>query len=233
MLVAAGYHRTSLVEERGEVAARGGILDLFPPHLDRPVRLEFDFDEIGSLRHFDPASQRSNEDLHSIVAIPPRAYRLPHELDRLLQRVREMGRAQGVPESNIYALTESLARRHLPPGIENLEALLHEELESLFDYLPTSTLIVVDDPEAGLAEFSHQGKPHVAEADDPDPDLSAFEQGDKIVHGLALLLSRLDMPSAKALSRSGTGCAILGPGRRWVNEKKHRPPAIQGGEIAA
>lgn len=159
VLVAAGYHRTSLVEERGEVAARGGILDLFPPHLDRPVRLEFDFDEIGSLRHFDPASQRSNEDLTSIVAIPPRAYRLPHELDRLLQRVREMGRAQGVPESNIYALTESLARRHLPSGIENLEALLHDELESIFDYLPPSTLIVVDDPEAGLAK----GRAYVGE----------------------------------------------------------------------
>ncbi len=151
VLVAAGYHHTSLVEERGEVASRGGILDLYPPQLDQPVRLEFDFDEIGSLRHFDAASQRSNEELDAVVAIPPRAYRLPHEPGELLQTVREMGRAQGVPESDIYALTESLARRHLPAGIENLEALLHEELESIFDYLPPSTLVVVDDPEAGLA----------------------------------------------------------------------------------
>ena len=45
----AGYQRTSLVEEAGEVAARGGILDLFPPHLRQPVRLEFEFDEIGSI----------------------------------------------------------------------------------------------------------------------------------------------------------------------------------------
>ena len=151
VLVSAGYHRTVLVEERGEVASRGGILDVYPPQLDRPVRIEFDFDQIGSLRHFDPASQRSNEDLDSIVAIPPRAYRLPHELDDLVQRVRTLGRAQGAPESNIYALTESLARGHLPAGIENLETLLHDELESLFDYLPPSTLVVVDDPEAGLA----------------------------------------------------------------------------------
>ncbi len=151
VLIAAGYHHTSLVEELGEVASRGGILDLYPPHLDRPVRLEFDFDEIGSLRHFDPASQRSNEELHTVVAIPPRSYRLPHEPGELLQTVRELGRAQGVPESNIYALTEALARRHLPPGIENLEALLHEQLESVFDYLPPSTLVVVEDPEAGRA----------------------------------------------------------------------------------
>ncbi len=86
-----------------------------------------------------------------MVAIPPRAYRLPHEPGELLHTVREMGRAQGVPESDIYALTESLARRHLPPGIENLEALLHEQLESVFDYLPPSTLVVVEDPEAGRA----------------------------------------------------------------------------------
>ena len=74
VLAPAGYHRTSLVEERGEVGARGGIVDLFPPQLDRPVRIEFDFDAIGSLRRFDPTTQRSEGELDSIVAIPPRAY---------------------------------------------------------------------------------------------------------------------------------------------------------------
>lgn len=155
VLVSAGYHRTNLVEERGEVAARGGILDLYPPQLAQPVRIEFDFDEIASLRHFDPASQRSDQELRSVVAIPPRAYRLPHDIDTLLRRVRELGRGQGVPESNIYAVTEPLARRHLPPGIENLEALLHDELESLFAYLPPSTLVVVDDPDGGRARADH------------------------------------------------------------------------------
>ncbi len=147
VLTSAGYQRTALVEERGEVASRGSILDLFPPQLDRPVRLEFDFDELGSIRDFDPETQRSDHERDSIVAIPPRAYRLPHDLDGLLQGVRQLGREQNVPESNIYALTESLARRHLPPGIENLEALLHERMETLFDYLPEETLVIVDDPE--------------------------------------------------------------------------------------
>jgi len=106
ILVAAGYHRTSLVEERGEVAARGGILDVFPPQLERPVRLEFDFDHVGSLREFDPATQRSATELRKMVAIPPRAFRIPHDVDRLAQRARAMGRAQGLPESNIYEVTE-------------------------------------------------------------------------------------------------------------------------------
>ena len=151
VLVAAGYQRVGLVEERGEVAARGGILDLFPPQLAWPVRLEFEFEQIGSIRHFDPATQRSQEELRACVAIPPRAYRIPHDLDALLQRVRGIGRERRVPESNIYAVTEPLARRHAPPGIENLEALLHDELETLFDYVPQGALLVVDDPETGRA----------------------------------------------------------------------------------
>ena len=151
ILVSAGYHRTSLVEERGEVAARGGILDVFPPQLDQPVRLEFDFDSIGSLREFDPTTQRSAAELRRVVAIPPRAFRLPQDVDRLAQRARALGRAQGLPESNIYEVTEALARRRLPPGGENLEALFHDAVESVFDYLPPRTLVVIEDPESGLA----------------------------------------------------------------------------------
>ncbi len=151
VLVSAGYHRTSVVEERGEVASRGNILDLFPPQLDRPVRLEFDFDDIRSIRHFDAGTQRSDEECDSVVAIPPRACRLPHDTDPLLQRLRQIGRESRIPESNIYALSESFSRHHLPPGVENLEALLHDGMETVFDFLPECTLIVVDDPETGRA----------------------------------------------------------------------------------
>jgi transcription-repair coupling factor (superfamily II helicase) len=148
VLVSAGYHRTSLVEERGEVAARGGIVDLFPPQLERPVRLEFEFDTLGSLRLFDPATQRSEGELDRVVAIPPRSFRLPHEPDALVQRVRKFGRAERVPESKIYELCEALGRRHAPAGIENLEVLLHEHMETIFDYLPASARVLVEDPEA-------------------------------------------------------------------------------------
>jgi transcription-repair coupling factor (superfamily II helicase) len=151
VLVAAGYHRASLVEERGEVAARGNVLDLFPPQLERPVRLEFDFDQLGSIRAFDPVTQRSSEELRAVVAIPPRPLRIPHDTGALVQRVRSYARARGLPESNIYAATESLVRRVPPPGVENLEPLFHDTLESVFDYLPAASLLVVEDPEAGRA----------------------------------------------------------------------------------
>ena len=152
VLAQAGYHRTNLVEERGEVGARGGIVDLFPPQLDRPVRIEFDFDAIGSIRRFDPATQRSEGELDSVVAIPPRAYRLPSDRDALIQAARRMGREQKLPESQIYNVTEAFARRALPPGVENIEALLHAgDMETVFDYLPAAARVVVDDPEVGRA----------------------------------------------------------------------------------
>src|SRR5918996_1036947 len=58
-LLRCGYHQVDLVEEWGDFGVRGGIVDFFPPHLPRPVRLEFMGDEIESLREFDLASQRS------------------------------------------------------------------------------------------------------------------------------------------------------------------------------
>ncbi len=92
VLVQAGYHHSSLVEERGEVAARGDIVDLFPPQLERPVRLEFEFEDIGQIRSFDPTTQRSDQELRHVIAIPPRGCRLPSALDDLEQRARALGR---------------------------------------------------------------------------------------------------------------------------------------------
>jgi transcription-repair coupling factor (superfamily II helicase) len=71
-LVGAGYARMPLVEERGEIAVRGGILDVFPPHRAAPVRIELLGDEVESIREFDPASQRSQTPLGHVVAPPPR-----------------------------------------------------------------------------------------------------------------------------------------------------------------
>ena len=58
-----------------------------------------------------------------------------------------MGREQKLPESQIYNVTEAFARRALPPGVENIEALLHAgDMETVFDYLPAAARVVVDDP---------------------------------------------------------------------------------------
>ena len=58
-LVAAGYARVELVEKRGEFAVRGGILDVFPPTEEHPLRVEFWGDEVEEVRYFKVADQRS------------------------------------------------------------------------------------------------------------------------------------------------------------------------------
>jgi len=71
-LLAAGYARMPVVEERGELAVRGGILDIYPPHRHSPVRVELWGDEVESIREFDPVSQRSQRPVAHVAAPPPR-----------------------------------------------------------------------------------------------------------------------------------------------------------------
>jgi transcription-repair coupling factor (superfamily II helicase) len=65
-----GYTRTDVVEMTGEYALRGGILDVFPPETDRPLRLELFGDEVESIRKFDPATQRSSGDVDEVTLLP-------------------------------------------------------------------------------------------------------------------------------------------------------------------
>ena len=70
--VALGYRREPVVESPGEFSHRGGILDLYPPHCNLPVRLELFDDEIDAIRYFDPATQRSVRPAAAVQAIPAR-----------------------------------------------------------------------------------------------------------------------------------------------------------------
>ena len=65
-----GYSATDVVEMPGQYAARGGILDVYSPEADRPVRIEFFGDEIESMRKFDPASQRSSNPVDEALLLP-------------------------------------------------------------------------------------------------------------------------------------------------------------------
>src|SRR5213594_3670111 len=118
-LVGAGYSRLPLVEERGELAVRGGILDIFPPHRASPVRIELLGDEVESIREFDPASQRSQTPLGHVVAPPPRDV-LP---DRafVIERsdaLRALAAHEGVSARAADEMIDSLLRGHVPPGAE-------------------------------------------------------------------------------------------------------------------
>jgi transcription-repair coupling factor (superfamily II helicase) len=150
ILLAAGYARMPIVEERGELAVRGGILDLFPPQRARPVRVELLGDEVESIRDFDAASQRSLEARSHVVAPPPREILL--DRSRVIERsdaIRALAASQKVPARAVDQLLDTLLRGTLPPGAEALAPLLQAGLETVLDFLPEDALVVVDDPEAG------------------------------------------------------------------------------------
>jgi len=149
-LLAAGYQRMPIVEEPGELAVRGGILDVFPPQRSRPVRIELLGDEVESIRAFDAASQRSQGALPRVVAAPPRELLLDRR--RVVERtdaLRRLAEAQRIPARQVDELLDSLLRGTLPPGAEALAPLLQERLESVLDFLPEDTLLVLDDAAAG------------------------------------------------------------------------------------
>jgi transcription-repair coupling factor (superfamily II helicase) len=149
-LVGAGYSRMPLVEEPGEIAVRGGILDLFPPHRQNPLRVEFFGDEVDGIREFDASSQRSQAKLAHAALPPPRE--LLFEREDVIEHgdeIRALGTEQGISAGDVDVLIDSLLRGHVPPGAEALAPILQPGQESVLDYLPDDTLVILDDPDAG------------------------------------------------------------------------------------
>lgn len=132
-----GFVRASTVREPAEYAVRGGILDLFPPGLDMPVRLDFFGDALESIRVFDAQTQRSDEQLRALDLVPVAEFQLITETIRRFRTgyVAEFGAAG--PDDLLYeAVTEG--RRY--PGIEHWLPLFHDKLGTIFDYLPGTAL---------------------------------------------------------------------------------------------
>ncbi|MBW1882044.1 MAG: transcription-repair coupling factor [Deltaproteobacteria bacterium] len=153
-LIGVGYQRMALVEEPGEVAVRGDIVDVFPPQLAKPLRIELWGDEIDSIRSFDPASQRS--EMGSATALLPPPRELLFDREEVIERseaIRAEATAQSIPTREIDELIDSLLRGHVPPGAETLAPLIQPGGESVFDYLPEDTLVLVEEPEEGAARL--------------------------------------------------------------------------------
>jgi transcription-repair coupling factor (superfamily II helicase) len=142
-LAAAAYTRTDLVERRGEFAVRGGILDVFPPTEEHPVRVEFWGDTVEEVRWFKVADQRSLElAQHGLWAPPCRELLLTETVrDRARQLARE------VP--GIADMLAKLAEGIAVEGMESLAPVLLQDtgMQSVVDVLPARSLVVLVDPE--------------------------------------------------------------------------------------
>ncbi|MCW2494837.1 transcription-repair coupling factor [Jatrophihabitans sp.] len=140
-LVNAGYARSELVESRGDFAVRGGILDVFPPTEEHPLRVEFWGDEVEEIRYFRVVDQRSLEIAqHGLWAPPCREILLTPQVQakaaELLAEYPELG-----------DLLDPISRGEAVEGMESLAPVLVPQLSLMLHELPPGSQVLVCDPE--------------------------------------------------------------------------------------
>lgn len=182
-----GYEPVAEVEEPGQFSHRGGIIDLFPPTLPRPVRIEFFGDEIDSLRTFDQETQRSLNPIHMCFIGPAR--------EALPARGPEAAKELATLESNILHRDaqerwqhdlDQLRQRHSFEDIAFYLPYLHSQA-TILDYLPRNGLLILDNPamiQNRITELDAQAKDskerHERERDNPAHLQDAYMRWDQI-----------------------------------------------------
>ena len=143
-LVTLAYTRVEMVEKRGEIAVRGGILDIFPPTYDHPVRVEFFGDEITDMRTFAVTDQRSIDAVTSLTAPACREILLTEEVRNRAAHLSSEG--TGDP-----TLAEMLGKLAAGIAVEGMEALIPVLVPGRLTLLPElllpGTHVVLADPE--------------------------------------------------------------------------------------
>jgi transcription-repair coupling factor (superfamily II helicase) len=145
----SGYQSTPLVQEPGTFARRGGIIDIYPPAADQPIRIDLFGDDIESLRTFNPSTQRSERRLSSVLLLPTfdlPAWRLPEaarEVARLNRRKLRME-----VDAEWDRTIERMEVGSAPPSVELFSAYLSTGSSSLMSYLPENALVTLDEPAA-------------------------------------------------------------------------------------
>ena len=136
-LAANGYSRTGTVRERGEFAVRGGIVDIFPPGFELPLRLDMFGDTLDAVRSFDPESQRTVGQLSGVDLVPASEIHLDAETIRRF-RAGYVATLGAVNDGDPLYAAVSEGRKHA--GMEHWLPLFHEKLETVFDYMPGATI---------------------------------------------------------------------------------------------
>ena len=148
-LTAAGYLRIPQVEEHGEFAVRGSLIDIFPMGSARPLRIDFFDDEIESLRYFNAGTQLSGDNATGIEILPAREVPLDQDnIRRFKQRYRE--RFEGQPSrSRVYS---DVAGGIAHGGIEYYLPLFFAETAGFLDYLAAGAVVLAPQDLPGVLQ---------------------------------------------------------------------------------
>ncbi|HSW36346.1 MAG TPA: CarD family transcriptional regulator, partial [Candidatus Limnocylindrales bacterium] len=159
-LVERGYERVSLTENKGQFSARGEVIDVYPPGVNMPFRLELFGDTIQSLRWYDPQTQRSGGHLENASVIPARELVLPgsvyHRGEQLIQsnleqtlvKLRRRGEVDVLARLK-QRVGQQIERLSEPDGLDLFNSyfsFFYEDGASLLDYLPPDFLVFLEEP---------------------------------------------------------------------------------------
>jgi len=218
VLVAAGYLRVPQVEEHGEIAVRGSLLDLFAMGADEPLRIDFFDDEIESLRHFDVESQMSGAEISQIRILPAREVPLDEsDIREFRRRYRE--RFEGQPSrSRVYReISEGIAHG----GIEYYLPLFFDETSTLLDFLPKNAIAFIPDDLESILGQTWQEILDRYEICSLDPERPVLTPDESFVGTRAIDLRLAEMQSIRYSSQS---VATI-PGS--MNLPARLPPALR------
>jgi transcription-repair coupling factor (superfamily II helicase) len=134
-----GFVRASTVREPGDYAVRGGIIDLYAPGMAEPVRLDFFGNTLETIRSFDPESQRTTDQLRALDLVPVAEFQLTSETIRRFRLGYVAAFGAPSPDDVLYHAVSEGRRQ---PGMEHWLPLFHDQLETLFDYLAGSPVVL-------------------------------------------------------------------------------------------
>jgi len=171
-LIHLGYESVSLAQTVGDFSVRGGIIDIYPPPFthdadslhEGPIRLDFFGDTVESLRAFDPATQRSQQELREAVLLPVSDILFPAAGSHatMQKRLAEAAASHLWDSQKAGQLGEQIERRHRFAGIEFFLPLFYPDPDqapaTLLGYLPPGTRLIAIDPGSGrkAAELVHE-----------------------------------------------------------------------------
>ncbi len=144
--VAHGYRPETVVEQPGTFSRRGGLIDVFPPNLPKPVRIELFGDEIDSLRLFEPITQRSEERINQFT-LAPASEALLRLAGFALERASQLDMSLCHPPARME-YQEDLARLEQGVAFRGIEFYLpffYSQPATILDYLPADGVCIIDD----------------------------------------------------------------------------------------
>jgi transcription-repair coupling factor (superfamily II helicase) len=233
-LLSAGYAPASMVVEAGQFARRGGLLDVFPPALPQPVRIELFDDEIDSLRAFDPGTQRTSARLEEALLTPAREA-LPGGGSQVAQHLQAW--FDSLSQTDMTSPRpdrESLSTGSAFPYLETYLPYLVPAPVNLLDYAPADALIVLEDgaevfdtaaaiEQAAISARAEKRSAGLLPDDMPAPYLDSAALQDALRDRRMLYLAN----AAEGESLQGALRGILAPEDRFGGQIKMLLPRLR------